>query len=102
MLVMTNTGLRPPEARNLLRRDLSEPRTAKDGRSFVPIRVRGKDKYRELVAPMSVNTYLDQDHKLADQRLKALGSRQRRTTPYSSPTTGNRPNLYTLPCWKTF
>jgi integrase len=73
MLVMTNTGLRPPEARNLLRRDLSEPRTAKDGRSFVPIRVRGKDKYRELVAPISVNTYLARISKLADQRLKELG-----------------------------
>jgi integrase len=73
MLVMTNTGLRPPEARNLLRRDLSEPRTGKDGRSFVPIRVRGKDKYRELVAPMTVNTYLARILEVADQRLKELG-----------------------------
>src|SRR5580700_11366469 len=73
MLIMTNTGFRPTEARNLLRRDPGEPRTGKDGRSFFPIRVRGKDKYRELVAPMSVATYLARVIKLADQRLKELG-----------------------------
>jgi len=81
MLVMTNTGFRPPEASNLLRRDPSEPRTGKDGRSFLPIRVRGKDKYRELVAPMSVHTYLARIIKLADQRLKELGKSPTPNTP---------------------
>ena len=73
MLIMTNTGLRPIEARNLLRRDIGEPRNGKDGRQYLPIRVRGKDKFRELVAPMSVSTYLGKVKKLADQRLKELG-----------------------------
>jgi len=73
MLVMTNTGLRPIEAKNLLRRDIAEPRIGKDGRPFLPIRVRGKGKYRELVAPMSVRTYLARVIKLADQRLAELG-----------------------------
>jgi len=73
MLVMTNTGLRPPEARNLLRRDISEPRNGLDGRPFLTIRVRGKGKSRELVAPMTVSTYLERVTRLADQRLKELG-----------------------------
>jgi integrase len=58
MLFMTNTGLRPPEARNLRWRDVGEPRTGKDGRPFVPIGVRGKGKHRILVAPITVATYL--------------------------------------------
>jgi integrase len=78
MLSMTNTGLRPPEARNLRRRDIGEPRNSSDGRPFLTIRVRGKDKYRELVAPMSVATYLEKVLKLADQRRKELG---RKATP---------------------
>jgi len=73
MLIMTNTGLRPIEAKNLLRRDIGEPRTGKDGRQYLPIRVRGKNKSRELVAPMSVMTYLGKVTKLADQRLTELG-----------------------------
>ena len=76
MLIMTNTGLRPTEARNLLRRDIGEPRMGKDGRQYLPIRVRGKDKHRELVAPMSVSTYLARVIKLADERLKELADEQ--------------------------
>jgi integrase len=72
MLIMANTGLRPPEARNFRRRDRSEARKAQDGRQFLPLRVRGKDKFRELVAPMSVATYLDRLTKLVDQRKKEL------------------------------
>ena len=63
MLSMTNTGFRPPEAANLQRRDIGEPRNGTDGRPFLPIRVRGKGKFRELVAPMSVSTYLGPRHR---------------------------------------
>ena len=65
MLCMANTGLRPPEARNLQWRDVGEPRTGADGRPFLPLRVRGKGKHRELVAPMTVATYLDRVRKLS-------------------------------------
>jgi integrase len=78
---MTNTGFRPPEAANLQRRDIGEPRNGTDGRPFLPIRVRGKDKFRELVAPMSVSTYLGRVIELADQRLKALGIEPTPQTP---------------------
>jgi integrase len=81
MLSMTNTGFRPPEAANLQRRDIGEPRNGTDGRPFLPIRVRGKDKFRELVAPMSVSTYLGRVIELADQRLKALGIEPTPQTP---------------------
>lgn len=73
MLIMCNTGLRPPEARNFRRRDRSAPRNGSDGRPFLPLRVRGKGKFRELVAPMSVAAYLDRITKLVDERLKELG-----------------------------
>ena len=59
MLCMTNMGLRPPEARNLRWRDIGQPMTGKDGRPFVPVSVRGKGKYRTLVAPITVAGYLD-------------------------------------------
>ena len=58
MLVMTNTGMRPPEAKNLRWRDI-DVRKDKQGRPFVCLNVRGKDKFRELVAPQTVATYLD-------------------------------------------
>jgi integrase len=58
MLVMSNTGMRTMEARNLRWRDI-DTRTDKHDRKFVCINVRGKDKFRELVAPHSVATYLD-------------------------------------------
>ncbi|HEX7962405.1 MAG TPA: site-specific integrase, partial [Terriglobales bacterium] len=58
MLIMTNTGMRTIEARNLLWRDV-DTRTDKEGRKFVVINVRGKGKHRELVAPANVATYLD-------------------------------------------
>ncbi|TAL36131.1 MAG: site-specific integrase [Alphaproteobacteria bacterium] len=65
MLCMANTGLRPPEARNLRWRDVCEPRNGADGRQFLPIRVRGKGKFRELVAPMTVATYLERIRKIS-------------------------------------
>ncbi len=58
MLVMTNTGMRPEEARNLRWRDISDERLDRNGRPYIPMNVRGKDKFRELVAPLVVEDYL--------------------------------------------
>ncbi len=58
VLIMCNTGMRPPEARNLRWRDISYGKD-KDGRELVILSVRGKDKFRELVAPPSVGEYLE-------------------------------------------
>jgi len=60
---MGNTGMRNAEARNLRWRDI-DVRKTKDGRSFVVMNVRGKGKYRELIAASNVVDYLD--------RVKAL------------------------------
>jgi integrase len=57
MLIMTNTGMRPSEARNLRWRDVSI-RTDKQGRRFVILSVRGKGKHRDLVATSNVADYL--------------------------------------------
>jgi integrase len=65
MLVMTNTGMRPPEAGNFRWRDIGDLRTDRTGRPFLPINVRGKDKFRELVAAASVGTYLERIKKLS-------------------------------------
>lgn len=58
MLVMTNTGMRTKEASNLRWRDV-DVRKDKQGRSFACINVRGKGKFRELVAAQNVTSYLD-------------------------------------------
>jgi integrase len=58
ILIMTNTGMRPSEAKNLRWRDIAT-QTDRQGRRFVRMNVRGKGKHRELVAPESVATYLD-------------------------------------------
>jgi integrase len=58
MLVMTNTGMRTMEAGNLRWRDV-DLRTDKHERKFVCINVRGKGKYRELVAAHNVASYLE-------------------------------------------
>ena len=58
MLVMTNTGMRTMEAANLRWRDI-DIRTDKQGRPFVCINVRGKGKFRELVAAHNVASYLE-------------------------------------------
>ena len=58
VLVMTNTGMRPSEARNLSWRDISN-RSDKLGRAFVILNVRGKGKSRSLVATTNVIEYLD-------------------------------------------
>jgi integrase len=58
MLVMTNTGMRTIEAYHLRWRDIDH-RTDRQGRAFVCLNVRGKKKYRELIAPNSVAEYFD-------------------------------------------
>jgi len=65
MLVMANTGMRPPEARDLRWRDV-DIRTDKHGRQFVCFNVRGKDKFRELVAASNVASYLDRIRELRE------------------------------------
>lgn len=59
ILVMTNAGMRPPEARNLRWRDV-ETRSDSKGRPFVAMNVRGKGKFRTLVAPIQVAEDLDE------------------------------------------
>lgn len=58
MLIMANTGMRTMEAGNLRWRDI-DVRTDKQARSFVCINVRGKGKFRELVAAQNVASYLE-------------------------------------------
>lgn len=58
VLVMCNTGMRPPEAKNLRWRDIT-PAKDRDGREIVVLFVQGKGKSRKLVAPKSVGNYLD-------------------------------------------
>ncbi|HEV2349298.1 MAG TPA: site-specific integrase [Terriglobia bacterium] len=58
ILIMTNTGMRPTEAKNLRWRDVSA-HTDKQDRQFVRLSVRGKDKHRNLVAASNVATYFE-------------------------------------------
>ena len=58
ILIMCNTGMRPPEAKNLRWRDISTARD-KDGQEILVIYVQGKGKTRKLIAPTSVGKYLD-------------------------------------------
>jgi integrase len=58
MLIMANTGMRTMEARNLRWRDISS-RVDRQGRPFVAFNVRGKGKFRELVAANNVEDYLN-------------------------------------------
>jgi integrase len=64
ILIMCNTGMRPTEAKNLRWRDVSV-RTDDQGRHFVVLNVRGKDKHRNLVAASNVAEYLDRIRKIA-------------------------------------
>ncbi|MEI9994926.1 MAG: site-specific integrase [Rhizomicrobium sp.] len=68
MLIMCNTGMRPPEARNLRWRDITAARD-REGRDLVVLFVTGKGKSRKLVAPASVHGYLERVRKLS----KAVG-----------------------------
>jgi len=58
VLIMTNTGMRPSEARNLRWRDVAT-QSDNQGRQFIRLNVRGKGKLRSLVAASNVATYLD-------------------------------------------
>ena len=64
ILIMCNTGMRPPEAKNLRWRDITTAKD-KDGREILVIYVRGKGKERKLIAPTSVSTYLDRVRELS-------------------------------------
>ncbi len=64
ILIMCNTGMRPPEAKNLRWRDVSF-RTDDQGRKFVVLNVRGKDKFRSLVAAGNVAEYLERIRAIA-------------------------------------
>jgi integrase len=64
ILIMCNTGMRPPEAKNLRWRDVSI-RTDDQGRKFVVLNVRGKDKFRSLVAAGNVAEYLERIRAIA-------------------------------------
>lgn len=64
VLIMTNTGMRPSEARNLRWRDVTEHKD-RQGRRFVSLKVRGKGKSRELVAANNVQDYLRRVRKLS-------------------------------------
>ncbi len=58
ILIMCNTGMRPPEAKNLRWRDITKAKD-KDGNDILVIFVQGKGKTRQLIAPKSVGDYLD-------------------------------------------
>lgn len=64
MLIMCNTGMRPPEAKNLRWRDVATAKD-RDGRDIVVLFVQGKGKSRRLVAPKSVGDYLDRVRELS-------------------------------------
>jgi integrase len=59
ILIMCNTGMRPPEAKNLRWRDVSPVRADRQGREFIILHVRGKGKARDLVAAKHVADYID-------------------------------------------
>ena len=58
ILMMCNTGMRPPEAKNLRWKDVTVAKD-RDGREIVVLFVQGKGKSRNLVAPKSVGDYLE-------------------------------------------
>ena len=65
ILVMTNTGMRPSEARNLRWRDIAK-RSDKEGHDFVTLSVRGKGKSRTLVTASKVAGYLDRIREISN------------------------------------
>ena len=58
VLIMCNTGMRPPEAKNLRWCDV-DLRTDGEGRKIVILSVRGKGKHRQLIAAANVGDYLE-------------------------------------------
>ena len=64
VLIMCNTGMRPPEAKNLRWRDVAIKTDAQD-RKVVALSVRGKGKFHQLVAAGNVAEYLDRVHAIS-------------------------------------
>src|SRR3546814_15288326 len=64
ILIMCNTGMRPPEAKNLRWRDITTAKD-KDGQEILVLYVQGKGKTRKLIAPVSVGKYLDRVRELS-------------------------------------
>lgn len=64
ILIACNTGMRPPELRNLRWRDIS-PAKDREGRDIFVLFVQGKGKQRKLVAPATVGKYLDRVRQIA-------------------------------------
>ena len=64
MLVMTNTGMRTIEARNLKWKNI-DFRKDKEGRKFIAIFVEGKKKFGELVAASNVVDYFERIRKIS-------------------------------------
>lgn len=64
MLVMTNTGMRTIEARNLKWKHI-DFRKDKEGRKFIALFVEGKKKYGELVASSNVVEYFERIKKIS-------------------------------------
>jgi len=89
VLIMSNTGMRPTEAKNLLWRNVSI-RTDKQGRKFVVLSVRGKKKYRSLVAASNVADYLERIRAIA----KATGPDDFVFTTFKGKRAGT---LYRIP-----
>lgn len=89
ILVMTNTGIRPSEAKNLRWRDVAT-QTDRQGRRFVRIDVRGKGKFRTLVAPESVATYLDRIRETAAQMAKKRAEEQKAAPAPGTASTSPR------------
>ena len=58
ILIMCNTGMRPPEGKNLRWRDSSKAKD-KNGTDILVIFVQGKGRTRQLIAPKSVGHYLE-------------------------------------------
>ncbi len=88
MLIMCNTGMRPPEASNLRWRDITNA-ADKEGRAVVVIYVRGKGKERKLVAPASVGEYLERIRKMSkatgpDDKVFSIHNGNPAKTLYSS------------------
>jgi integrase len=76
VLIMSNTGMRPTEAKNLRWRDVSV-QSDKLGRQFVRLSVHGKNKHRNLVAASTVATYFERSRSSFQREAISIGLRAR-------------------------
>lgn len=89
ILIMCNTGMRPPEARNLRWGDIENTKD-KEGKDLVLLHVRGKGKQRKLVAPKTVGDYLE--------RIRAVSMATEPSDPVFTTANGEQAKtLYTVP-----